>query len=209
MLGSFLFGGDAAEKKAKVLSGGERNRLALCKLLLSPFNVLVMDEPTNHLDMASKNVLKKALKNFAGTLILVSHDRDFLQGLTDTVYGFKDKVIKEYLGDIDYFLKKHEMENLREAEKRTKVVIEKKAVDYNSKEGREEEKKQKKFQNQLSKVETQISDLEKKIINMDSRIAEEFEKISSEPNFYIDYQDKKDQLDKLMESWSELEEKIN
>jgi ATP-binding cassette subfamily F protein 3 len=209
MLGSFLFGGDAAEKKAKVLSGGERNRLALCKLLLSPFNVLVMDEPTNHLDMASKNVLKKALKNFAGTLILVSHDRDFLQGLTDTVYGFKDKVIKEYLGDIDYFLKKHEMENLREAEKRTKVVVEKKAVDYNSKEGREEEKKQKKFQNQLSKVETQISDLEKKIINMDSRIAEEFEKISSEPNFYIDYQAKKDQLDKLMESWSELEEKIN
>jgi ATP-binding cassette subfamily F protein 3 len=209
MLGSFLFGGDAAEKKAKVLSGGERNRLALCKLLLSPFNVLVMDEPTNHLDMASKNVLKKALKNFAGTLILVSHDRDFLQGLTDTVYGFKDKVIKEYLGDIDYFLKKHEMENLREAEKRTKVVIEKKAVDYNSKEGREEDKKQKKLQNQLSKVETQISDLEKQIINMDSRIAEEFEKISSEPNFYIDYQAKKDQLDKLMESWSELEEKIN
>jgi ATP-binding cassette subfamily F protein 3 len=209
MLGSFLFGGDAAEKKAKVLSGGERNRLALCKLLLSPFNVLVMDEPTNHLDMASKNVLKKALKNFAGTLILVSHDRDFLQGLTDTVYGFKDKVIKEYLGDIDYFLKKHEMENLREAEKRTKVVVEKKAVDYNSKEGREEEKKQKKLQNQLSKVETQISDLEKQIINMDSRIAEEFEKISSEPNFYIDYQAKKDQLDKLMESWSELEEKIN
>jgi ATP-binding cassette subfamily F protein 3 len=209
MLGSFLFGGDAAEKKAKVLSGGERNRLALCKLLLSPFNVLVMDEPTNHLDMASKNVLKKALKNFAGTLILVSHDRDFLQGLTDTVYGFKDKVIREYLGDIDYFLKKHEMENLREAEKRTKVVVEKKAVDYNSKEGREEEKKQKKLQNQLSKVETQISDLEKQIINMDSRIAEEFEKISSEPNFYIDYQAKKDQLDKLMESWSELEEKIN
>ncbi|MFT7012068.1 MAG: ATP-binding cassette subfamily F protein 3 [Flavobacteriales bacterium] len=209
MLGSFLFGGDAAEKKAKVLSGGERNRLALCKLLLSPFNVLVMDEPTNHLDMASKKVLKKALKNFAGTLILVSHDRDFLQGLTDTVYGFKDKVIKEYLGDIDYFLKKHEMENLREAEKRTKVVIEKKAVDYNSKEGREEDKKQKKLQNQLSKVETQISDLEKQIINMDSRIAEEFEKISSEPNFYIDYQAKKDQLDKLMESWSELEEKIN
>ncbi|MFT7331565.1 MAG: ATP-binding cassette subfamily F protein 3, partial [Roseivirga sp.] len=122
---------------------------------------------------------------------------------------FKDKVIKEYLGDIDYFLKKHEMENLREAEKRTKVVIEKKAVDYNSKEGREEDKKQKKLQNQLSKVETQISDLEKQIINMDSRIAEEFEKISSEPNFYIDYQAKKDQLDKLMESWSELEEKIN
>ena len=105
MLGSFLFGGDAVDKKAKVLSGGERNRLALCKLLLSPFNVLIMDEPTNHLDIASKNVLKEALRQFNGTLILVSHDRDFLQGLTSTVFGFKDKVIKEYLGDIDYFLR--------------------------------------------------------------------------------------------------------
>ncbi|MGY8939065.1 MAG: ABC-F family ATP-binding cassette domain-containing protein, partial [Flavobacteriales bacterium] len=112
MLGSFLFGGDAADKKAKVLSGGERNRLALCKLLLSPFNVLIMDEPTNHLDIASKNVLKEALHNFNGTLILVSHDRDFLQGLTSTVYGFKDKEIKEYLGDIDYFLEQHKIENL-------------------------------------------------------------------------------------------------
>ena len=121
MLGSFLFGGDAADKKAKVLSGGERNRLALCKLLLSPFNVLIMDEPTNHLDIASKNVLKEALHNFNGTLILVSHDRDFLQGLTSTVYGFKDKEIKEYLGDIDYFLEQHKIENLREAEKRTVV----------------------------------------------------------------------------------------
>jgi ATP-binding cassette subfamily F protein 3 len=209
MLGSFLFGGDDADKKARVLSGGERNRLALCKLLLQPINTLIMDEPTNHLDIASKNVLKEALKKFKGTLIVVSHDRDFLQGLTDTVYGFKDQVIKEYLGDIDYFLAQHKMENLREAEKRTKIVVEKKAVDYNSKEGREEEKKQKKLQNRLSKVETQISDLEKQIINMDARIAEEFEKISSEPNFYTDYQAKKDQLDKLMESWSELEEKIN
>ena len=125
MLGSFLFSGDAADKKAKVLSGGERNRLALCKLLLSPFNVLIMDEPTNHLDIASKNVLKEALHNFNGTLILVSHDRDFLQGLTSSVYGFKDKVIKEYLGDIDYFLEQHKIENLREAEKRTVVKVDK------------------------------------------------------------------------------------
>ena len=125
MLGAFLFGGDAVDKKAKVLSGGERNRLALCKLLLSPFNVLIMDEPTNHLDIASKNVLKEALKQFNGTLILVSHDRDFLQGLTSTVFGFKDKVIKEYLGDIEYFLEQHQMENLREAEKRTVVKAKK------------------------------------------------------------------------------------
>ena len=125
MLGAFLFGGDAVDKKAKVLSGGERNRLALCKLLLSPFNVLIMDEPTNHLDIASKNVLKGALKQFNGTLILVSHDRDFLQGLTTTVFGFKDKVIKEYLGDIEYFLEQHQIENLREAEKRTVVKAKK------------------------------------------------------------------------------------
>ena len=209
MLGSFLFSGDAAEKKAKVLSGGERNRLALCKLLLSPFNVLIMDEPTNHLDMASKNVLKKALKNFDGTLILVSHDRDFLQGLTDAVYGFKDKEIKEYLGDIDYFLEQHKMENMREAEKRTKVVVKKKVVETNSKLSREEEKEQKKSQNKLSKLETQISDLEKEIINLDALIAEDFDKVSADENFFKNYQAKKDLLDEVMMSWSELEEKIN
>ena len=209
MLGSFLFSGDAAEKKAKVLSGGERNRLALCKLLLSPFNVLIMDEPTNHLDMASKNVLKKALKNFDGTLILVSHDRDFLQGLTDTVYGFKDKEIKEYLGDIDYFLEQHKMENMREAEKRTKVVLEKKVVETNSKLSREEEKEQKKSQNKLSKLETQISDMEKEIINLDALIADDFDKVSADENFFKNYQAKKDLLDEVMMSWSELDDTIN
>ena len=209
MLGSFLFGGDAAEKKAKVLSGGERNRLALCKLLLSPFNVLIMDEPTNHLDMASKNVLKKALKNFDGTLILVSHDRDFLQGLTDTVYGFKDKVIKEYLGDIDYFLKQHEMENLREAEKRTKIVVEKKPTNANSKQSRTQEKDQKRLQNKLSNLETQISDLEKEIINLDALISEDFEKVSTEPDFFKNYEGKKELLDSVMERWSELDDQIN
>ena len=104
ILGSFLFRGEEADKYVRVLSGGERNRLALAKLMLQPFNVLVMDEPTNHLDIKSKNVLKDALQRFEGTLILVSHDRDFLQGLTQTVYEFKDNNIKEYLGDIDYYL---------------------------------------------------------------------------------------------------------
>ena len=102
ILGAFLFRGDEVEKKVKVLSGGERNRLALAKMLLSSFNVLVMDEPTNHLDIASKNVLKQALQRFEGTLIIVSHDRDFLTGLTDKVYEFKNHTIKEYLGDIDF-----------------------------------------------------------------------------------------------------------
>jgi ATP-binding cassette subfamily F protein 3 len=168
-----------------------------------------MDEPTNHLDMASKNVLKKALKNFDGTLILVSHDRDFLQGLTDTVYGFKDKEIKEYLGDIDYFLEQHKMENMREAEKRTKVVLEKKVVETNSKLSREEEKEQKKSQNKLSKLETQISDLEKEIINLDALIADDFDKVSADENFFKNYQAKKDLLDEVMMSWSELDDTIN
>ena len=113
ILGSFLFRGDDVDKKVKVLSGGERNRFALAKMLLSDFNVLVMDEPTNHLDIKSKNVLKKALQNFEGTLIIVSHDRDFLQGLTNKVYEFKDKNIKEYLGDIDFYLEQRFLSNFR------------------------------------------------------------------------------------------------
>ena len=210
MLGSFLFGGDAVDKKAKMLSGGERNRLALCKLLLSPFNVLIMDEPTNHLDIASKNVLKDALKSFDGTLIVVSHDRDFLQGLTTTVYGFKDKVIKEYLGDIDYFLEQHQIENLREAEKRT--VVEKKpdtAKKVAHQLSREEEKELKKLKNKLSKIETQIDTLEKEISEIDLALAEDYEAVSSKPNFFENYKAKKNKVEKLMEEWSEVEEKVD
>lgn len=209
MLGAFLFGGEAVDKKAKVLSGGERNRLALCKLLLSPFNVLIMDEPTNHLDIASKNVLKKALQKFNGTLILVSHDREFLQGLTTTVYGFKDKVIKEYLGDIDYFLEQHKMESLREAEKRTVVKEEKTSTKKEAYQlSKEEEKTLKKLQNKLSKIETQISDLESEIANIDKTLAEDYEETSSKPDFFKNYQSKKDKLDTLMEEWEVLEEKV-
>jgi len=209
MLGSFLFSGEAAEKKAKMLSGGERNRLALCKLLLSPFNVLIMDEPTNHLDIASKNVLKTALKRFEGTLIVVSHDRDFLQGLTTTVYGFKDKVIKEYLGDIDYFLEQHQIENLREAEKRT-VVKQKPDVvkKVNFKLSREEEHKLKKLKNKLAKIETQIDNFEKDILEMDTALAEDYELTSTMPNFFENYKLKKTKIEMLMEEWSEIEEKV-
>ena len=208
MLGSFLFGGDAVDKKAKVLSGGERNRLALCKLLLSPFNVLIMDEPTNHLDIASKNVLKEALRQFNGTLILVSHDRDFLQGLTSTVFGFKDKVIKEYLGDIDYFLEQHKMENLREAEKRTVVKVDK----SNSKKAheltRDQEKQLRKLKNKLSKIETQISDLETEIAKIDLQLAENYDEVSSKPNFFENYKAKKAQLESLMSDWEQVEQEL-
>ncbi|TXD47605.1 ABC-F family ATP-binding cassette domain-containing protein [Polaribacter sp. IC073] len=210
MLGSFLFGGDAADKKAKVLSGGERNRLALCKLLLSPFNVLIMDEPTNHLDIASKTVLKEALNNFDGTLIVVSHDRDFLQGLTSTVYGFKDKEIKEYLGDIDYFLAQHKIENLREAEKRTVVKV---AKDTSKKESeqlsREQEKQLKKLKNKLSNVETEIADLEKEIEKIDLELAKNYDEVSGRPNFFEKYKAKKAKLDTVMEKWEKIEAEVS
>jgi ATP-binding cassette subfamily F protein 3 len=209
MLGSFLFGGDAVDKKAKVLSGGERNRLALCKLLLSPFNVLIMDEPTNHLDIASKNVLKEALKQFNGTLILVSHDRDFLQGLTSTVFGFKDKVIKEYLGDIEYFLEQHKMENLREAEKRTVVKTKKDtSKDEAHQLSRDQEKELRKLKNKRSKIETQISDLETAITKIDLAMAENYDEVSSQPNFFENYKAKKAQLESLMSDWELLEEEV-
>jgi len=210
MLGSFLFGGDAVDKKAKVLSGGERNRLALCKLLLSPFNVLIMDEPTNHLDITSKNVLKEALKSFHGTLILVSHDRDFLQGLTSTVYGFKDKVIKEYLGDIDYFLEQHKIENLREAEKRTVVKTDQTS---DKKEGhlmtREREKELKKLKNKSSKIEAQIANIETQIAKIDIELAKNYEEVSARPNFFEKYKSDKATLDNLMEEWEKIEAEVS
>ena len=209
MLGAFLFSGEAADKKAKVLSGGERNRLALCKLLLSPFNVLIMDEPTNHLDITSKNVLKKALQNFKGTLILVSHDREFLQGLTDKVYGFKDKIIKEYLGDIDYFLEVHKMENLREAEKITVVKEEKAGKNKEQCQlSKEQEKQLKKYKNQLKKIENQISDLEEEIQKIDLELAENYEEVSARPNFFATYKAKKREYEELMEAWELVEEKV-
>ncbi|APG65189.1 glycosyl transferase family 2 [Tenacibaculum todarodis] len=209
MLGSFLFGGDAVDKKAKVLSGGERNRLALCKLLLQPFNVLIMDEPTNHLDIASKTVLKEALNNFNGTLIVVSHDRDFLQGLTTTVYGFKDKEIKEYLGDIDYFLEQHKIENLREAEKRTVVKVEKTPAKKEAHQlSRDQEKALKKLKNKLNKIETEIADLEKEISKIDLQLAENYDEVSSKPNFFENYKAKKKKVEDLMTAWETVEEQV-
>jgi len=209
MLGSFLFRGEDVDKKAKVLSGGERNRLALCKMLLRPFNVLIMDEPTNHLDIPSKNVLKKALQNFEGTLILVSHDRDFLQGLSNKVYEFKNKVIREYLGDIDYYLEQHNLEDFREVEKRTTEKVETKATGKDAYlEKKQQEKVIKQLTNRLSKVEKTIANLESDILNLDAEIFENSEVVNEDPDFFKNYQAKKDELDELMDEWSELQEKI-
>jgi len=202
ILGSFLFRGEEADKYVRVLSGGERNRLALAKLLLQPLNVLIMDEPTNHLDIKSKNVLKEALTKFEGTLILVSHDRDFLQGLTDTVYEFKDQNIKEYLGDIDFYLEQRNLENLREAEKRT--VIADKPKESN-KQSYEDQKKLKSLNNKLSNIESKISQLEKDIKSDDLRLETDYDKTASDPKFFDDYQDKKKTLNKLMEDWEAVQ----
>lgn len=204
ILGSFLFRGEEVDKYVRVLSGGERNRLALAKLLLQPFNVLVMDEPTNHLDIKSKNVLKKALSNFSGTLILVSHDRDFLQGLTSTVYEFKDQKIKEYLGDIDYFLEQRNIENLREAEKRTVKVSEGKKEVKSGKQSYEAQKKLKSLQNKLSKIESNINKLEKEIKEIDVALAVNYDATIAQPNFFDSYQAKKDKVGSLMEEWEEV-----
>ncbi|SRX53913.1 ABC-F family ATP-binding cassette domain-containing protein [Aequorivita sp. CIP111184] len=206
ILGSFLFRGDEVEKYVRVLSGGERNRLALAKLLLQPFNVLVMDEPTNHLDIKSKNVLKDALKSFEGTLLLVSHDRDFLQGLTNKVYEFKDHHIKEYLGDIDYFLEQRNLENLREAEKRTVVseVKEKRSAG----EEYEIQKKIKSAKNKLSNVEAKIASLEKEIANIDTEMLINYEETIAKPHFFDKYQEKKKLLKKLMEDWEVFQETV-
>ena len=161
ILGSFLFSGDDVEKYVKVLSGGERNRLALAKMLLQPFNVLVMDEPTNHLDIKSKNVLKQALKNFDGTLIVVSHDRDFLQGLTNKVYEFKNMKIKEFLGDIDNYLEQRKASDFRAIEKKQRVR-EVKDASGKGQNSFKSQKKIKSIKNKLSSLEKKIADLEKK-----------------------------------------------
>jgi ATP-binding cassette subfamily F protein 3 len=207
MLGAFLFGGEEVDKKVKVLSGGERNRLALCKMLLTPFNVLIMDEPTNHLDMASKQVLKQALEKFEGTLILVSHDRDFLQDLAHRVYSFRDSEVKEYLGDINYFLEQHQMENMREVEMRS-APVSNQSEKKGGKQSHLDLKEKKKLQNKLSKVETEISQLEHQIINDDAEISENFEKVQQDEKFFELYQEKKDRLSELMLSWEELHEKL-
>lgn len=201
ILGSFLFRGDEVDKKVKVLSGGERNRLALAKMLLSDFNVLVMDEPTNHLDIKSKNVLKKALQQFEGTLIIVSHDRDFLQGLTDKVYEFKNKNIKEYLGDIDFYLEQRAVANFREMEQQKETLLTPtKAAANAEKLSFEQQKQQKAAQNKLNKIENQIAALEEELKQMDMQMGQGVQS----NDYYKEYEQKKKMLEELMTEWENL-----
>ncbi|MCB0444242.1 MAG: ATP-binding cassette domain-containing protein, partial [Gelidibacter sp.] len=205
ILGSFLFRGEEVDKYVRVLSGGERNRLALAKLLLQPLNVLVMDEPTNHLDIKSKNVLKEALKRFEGTLILVSHDRDFLQGLTKSVYEFKDQKIKQYLGDIDFYLEQRNVETLRDVEKRD---VEKITPKESNKQSYEDQKKLKSLNNRLSNIESQINQHEKSIKEMDVALATDYDATVSDPKFFDHYQSKKKHLEQLMQEWETIHETL-
>ncbi|NNF19010.1 MAG: ABC-F family ATP-binding cassette domain-containing protein [Flavobacteriaceae bacterium] len=203
ILGAFLFRGEEVEKYVKVLSGGERNRLALAKLLLQPFNVLVMDEPTNHLDIASKSVLKEALQHFEGTLILVSHDRDFLQGLTNKVYEFKNHKIKEYLGDINFYLEERKAEDFRAIEKKDPVK-EKQKEKQPASSDHEQQKKERSLNNQLSGVESKIAALEKEIAEIDHELMMNYDETIARPDFFEKYQSKKKTVEKLMKEWEKI-----
>lgn len=203
ILGAFLFSGDDADKYIRVLSGGERNRLALARMLVQPFNVLVMDEPTNHLDIQSKNVLKDALLHYEGTLVIVSHDREFMQGLTDRVYEFRNGGIKEHLGDIDFFLKKRQLASFREIE------LAKKNKEPNSKPERhnldyEEQKRLKSLRNKLGAIEKKIHDIELEIGQMDEALELNYDSTASDPAFFDRYQERKENLEKLMLDWENI-----
>ena len=204
ILGAFLFQGDDVDKYVKVLSGGERNRLALAKLLLEPFNVLVMDEPTNHLDIQSKEVLKQALQRFEGTLILVSHDRDFLQGLSSIVYEFRDQKIKEFLGDIDDYLSMRKLEDFRAVEKQTQQQQKTVSTPNSYK----IDKQKKSLKNKLSNIEQKIAQAEKEIAEIDTELAINYDQTIAEEGFFDRYQQKKNDLEALMQEWESLSEAL-
>lgn len=199
LLGGFLFSGEEVEKKVKVLSGGERNRLAICKMLVQPYNFLIMDEPTNHLDISSKNILKEALNKFEGTLIIVSHDRDFLDGLTNKCYEFREGKVKEYLGDINFFLQQRNIDNIKEIEKKSIIKLDRKEnIDF------EKQKDKKKTDNRLSKLERDINDLEKEIKNMDEDLSKNYVKYSNDKVFFSKYEQKKQLLESCIKEWENL-----
>ena len=210
MLGSFLFSGDAAQKKIKVLSGGERARVALCKLLLEPVNLLIMDEPTNHLDMVSKDILKNALNKYDGTLIIVSHDRDFLQGLSEKVYEFKDQGIKEYLGDINEFLNAKKVVDFKQFEIENKQKVSSpKSKDSKNKisyqERKQLDKDIKKTSNKVGNLERSVEALEKELKALDAELSQpdRYKELSSQAGFFESYQEKQQQLAQYISHWEQ------
>ena len=217
LLGSFLFSGEDVTKKTKVLSGGERNRLALCKLLLRPFNTLIMDEPTNHLDIQSKEIIKLALQKFEGTIIVISHDREFLQGLCDKIFEFRDGSMKEFLGNINEYLEYRQKESLREiSAEKSKLSQEAEIKAEEKKEAATNEaksqqnanafvsKEQKNLQNKLKKIEEKIADYEKEIAQLESIFA----KSNPSDAELKKYQDLQDELAATMQEWEDIAEKL-
>lgn len=209
ILGAFLFSGEDVDKKVKVLSGGEKSRLAMAKLLLEPYNLLVLDEPTNHLDMRSKDILKQALMKYDGTLILVSHDREFLDGLTDKIYEFRDHKIKEYRVGIFEFLRGKQISNLDELNRKAKPIEElqesKMISDQkqNYLERKEIDKEIRKTSSQIASIEKDIETNESKIKEIDSQLASG--QFINNPDFYKDYEALKSGVGKLMQQWERLQ----
>ena len=208
LLGAFLFSGEAIDKKVKVLSGGEKARLSLAKMLLFPTNLLILDEPTNHLDMLSKDILKSALIQFDGTLIIVSHDRDFLQGLTNKVYEFKKPNIKEYIGDIYDFLEEKKMKELDDLNKKQKVqptenVVSQGKLDYELK--KQNDREIKRIEREIKKIEEQIETVELEIAEMDDIMSspDKHPNVNLDNDWYNRYGEKKARLQNLMEQWEE------
>ena len=210
MLGSFLFSGDDVEKKVAVLSGGERSRLALCKMLLQSSNFLILDEPTNHLDMVSKEVLKNALKLYKGTVIIVSHDRDFLIGLTNKVVEFRDGQIKTHLGDINDYLSYRKKESMREVEIRSKSYEKELKTPLDRSDRKRLEKEIKIMSNQISKIERRIEELEGFIEQCDQDLQNPIkaETFMSDSDFFAKYEKSKDALDEQMSQWESLQSKM-
>ena len=216
ILGAFLFKGEDIDKKVAVLSGGERARLAMAKLILKPYNLLALDEPTNHMDIRSKDILKQALKAYDGTLVIVSHDRDFLDGLVDKLYEFRDGKVKEHLGGVQEFLERRRLENLSELERHYKPVAEEKPAEVvQKKEEAKQEYQAKKFvSKEEKKIRNRIAFLEKGIEDVESKM-KDIEALLMNPGPNDDimdltraYLEHKRQLDYKMEEWEKLNESL-
>ena len=202
ILGAFLFRGEDVDKKVKVLSGGERSRLAMARMMLEPHNLLVLDEPTNHMDMRSKDILKSAIQKFDGTVVVVSHDREFLDGMVDKVYEFRDGGVREYLGGIYYFLEKRKLESLQELERK---AVEVSAVERETSTGKlsyeqkkEQEKLLRKLRKAVEEIERELAGVEEQIAAYDARFAEATEFNADD---YKAYDDLKKRYDHLMHEW--------
>src|SRR4030066_1079493 len=216
LLGAFLFGSDDVDKKVKVLSGGERSRLALAKLLLEPFNLLVLDEPTNHLDMSSKDILKQQLKSFTGTMILVSHDRDFLNGLVSKVYEFKDHKIKKYIGSINDFLEKKKIDSLRQLEIKQKETGSKTSRHLTTA-GKDSYLEKKEFFKMLRKITKRIIGCESAIERLESELEELISQLETttvpyerprDNSLFLKYANQKKELDAKIHEWEQLHKEL-